>query len=45
MGATAVPDYARQDGCFNVASYFPRGTAKSDLGKLFQVRIVSTHKL
>jgi lysine-specific demethylase 3 len=35
MSATAVPDYTRQDGCFNVASYFPRGGAKSDLGKCF----------
>ena len=45
MNATPVSDYIRQDGCLNVASYFARGAAKSDLGKLFQVRTVSMHKL
>jgi len=45
MNATLVSDYTRQVGCFNVVSYFVRGAAKSDLGKLFQVRTVSMHKL
>jgi hypothetical protein len=36
MNAVPVEDYTKLDGCLNVASYFPRGAAKSDLGKVFQ---------
>ena len=45
MNATPMSNYTRQDGCFNVALYFPRGDAKSDLSKLFQAGTVSMYKL
>jgi hypothetical protein len=38
MSATPVPGLTRSDGRFNVASYTPKGDAKSDLGNTFEYR-------
>jgi lysine-specific demethylase 3 len=38
MSATPVPGFTRSDGRFNVASYTPKGDAKSDLGNTFEYR-------
>jgi len=37
MSSTPVSDFARSDGCLNVASYTTKGDAKSDLGDVSQV--------